>query len=227
MKMHSWMNHHHKEDAFQLQATYRKADLTGLNSALAVNGIPALTNNNIWLNLSNSHVFDNGFLSEDGIGFTPTSSATGNNYEAQLNQYQLFLRFGYNFSKDKSYRIYPFAGINLSDAMLRIRDNNAINGVGDFSQEIGTQSAEKTFNQGNVGFELGGGFDYVIRLGSKQVDCFQIDRFIPIGVRAGYYIRASSNDWKIDEHSLANSPIVGKNAFFVTLNIGLGLGVRK
>jgi hypothetical protein len=226
-KMHMWFMHHHQQNAFQLQVTYRSADLGQINQALANNGIPALTGNNIWFNLSSSHVYDNGFLTEDGIGFTPLSYASSNNYQTQFNQYQLYFRIGYNFSKNQNFRVYPFAGINLSDAVLNIQDDNRINSVSNFTQEIANNTASKTFNQQNFGVELGAGFDYVIRFSSKQVDCVTIERFLPIGIRAGYYIQATNGDWKINNYSLSNAPENKQSAFFATLTIGLGFGIKK
>lgn len=223
---HKWFMHH-QQNAMQLQATYRSADLGQINQALGANGIPALTGNNIWLNLAGSHLFDNGFMTEDGIGFTPLSYASSPNYQTEFNQYQIFLRFAYNFSKNQNFRIYPFAGVNLSEAVLNINDDNRINAVSDFSQEIGNSTASKTLYQGNFGVELGGGFDYVIRLSSKQIDCVTLERMIPIGIRAGYYIQATTGDWKIDNHNLSNSPSNKQNAFFVTLSLGLGYGIKR
>ncbi|MFA6082927.1 hypothetical protein [Mucilaginibacter sp.] len=212
--------------AIQLQATYRKTDLNQLNQILNSNNIPSLSHNNIWINASMSHIFKK-FIVEDGIGFTPITSSEVNGLKAKYNQYQAFLRFGYNIAESSSYRLYPFAGINFSAAVLGIKDNARIENTDDFSQEILNSTSSKTFYQPNFGIDLGAGFDYLIKVKSKQMDNFEVERNIPIGVRVGYYINAYQGDWKIEDHSLQNGPDNKNSAFFVTFNVGLGYYIRK
>jgi hypothetical protein len=220
-----WLKHD-VAGAIQIQATYRKTDLTQLNQILNSNNIPSLSHNNIWINASMSHIFKK-FIVEDGIGFTPITSSEVNNLKAKYNQYQAFLRFGYNIAESSSYRLYPFAGVNFSAAVLGIKDNARIENTDDFSQEILNSTSSKTFYQPNLGIDLGAGFDYLIKVKSKQMDNIEIERNIPIGIRAGYYINAYQGDWKIEDHSLQNGPNNKNNAFFVTFNIGLGYHIRK
>lgn len=221
----SWM----KRDvagAFQLQVTYRNTDLDGLNRILNNNGIPSLSGNDVWINASMLHVTHN-WVIEDGIGATPVSTSEANGIKTHFQQYQLFLRFGYNVVNNTQWRLYPFAGVNLTGAMLNIEDKNRQNNTSDFSQELLNSTSSKTFFQGNFGIDLGAGLDYLIPLKEKTIDCFTIQRNIPIGIRAGYYIKATDSDWKVGDHSLDNGPTTNKSAFFATLTIGLGYEVKK
>jgi hypothetical protein len=88
-------------------------------------------------------------------------------------------------------------------------------------------TASKTFWQPNFGIELGAGFDYVIKLKSKKMDCFEVERNIPIGIHAGYYINAYASDWKVDGYKLQNNANQKQNAVFIAFNIGLGYKVKK
>lgn len=216
--------------AVQLQGTYRQSKLGQLNSILNVNGIPALPENNFWLNLSMSHVHKN-WLFEDGIGgtFTSTSAPNASNgIKAKYNQFQFYTRAGYNVSKSANYRLYPFLGINLSQAMLRIQDDNKIKSTSEFSTELLNTSASKTLWNPRFGVELGAGFDYLIKMKEKQMDCYTIQRNIPIGFRVGYYLQATSSNWKIDDnYNLNNGPNNKQSNIFVTLNIGLGYSIKK
>jgi hypothetical protein len=217
---------HDVAGAVQIQATYRKTNLNQLNQILNSNNIPSLSHNNIWINASMSHIFKK-FIVEDGIGFTPITSSEANGIKAKYNQYQAFLRFGYNIAENSSYRLYPFAGVNFSAAVLGIKDNARINNTTDFSQEILNSTSSKTFYQPNFGIDLGAGFDYLIKVKSKQMDNFEVERNIPIGVRVGYYINAYQGDWKIEDHSLQNGPSNKNSALFVTFNVGLGYHISK
>jgi hypothetical protein len=224
---HGWLRHN-AAGALQIQGTYRQAKLDQLNGILNKNGIGNLPSNDIWINLSMSHIHKN-WLFEDGIGATPTSTADGaNNLKAKYNQFQFYTRAAYNLSKSSNYRVYPFVGINLSEAMLRIEDRAKTQATSDFSTELLTSSASKTLWNPRFGIELGGGFDYVIKLKEKQMDCYTIQRNIPIGFRIGYYLQVTDSNWKIDNnYNLNNGPNNKQSNIFATLNIGLGYAVKK
>ncbi|MES2278159.1 MAG: hypothetical protein V4592_19170 [Bacteroidota bacterium] len=216
--------------AAQIQVTYRQSKLGQLNAILNKNGIPSLQDNNVWLNLSMSHVHKN-WLFEDGLGGTFTSTGDRNavnGIRAKYNQFQFYTRAAYNVSKDENFRLYPFVGLNLSEAMLRIQDDNRTQSTSDFSTELLNTTASKTIWNANLGFEFGGGFDYVIKLKPKQMDRYTIQRNIPIGIRVGYYLQATNTQWKIDEnYKLNNGPSNKQSAVFVSLNIGLGYAVKR
>ena len=224
--MHGWFMHNIAGSAM-VQVTYRPSKLGQLNQILNNNGIASLPGNNIWINLVAQHIHAK-WLFEDGIGFTPTStSGNNNNLKAKYNQAQLYFRAGYDISKTPSFRLYPFGGINLSLAQLRIQDNNRIDNTSDFSQELLNSTSSKTLYQPNFGIDLGLGFDYLIGVKPKKMECFELERNIPIGFRLGYYINAASHDWKVDGHSLNSSPNQKQSNIFVSVNIGLGYVVKK
>ena len=220
------MNHEMPAGTVQIQATYRNYDMGALNSALNNGGLPSLSDNNIWINLSMNHINDK-WIGEDGVGFTPISSSNANNIKTRFNQYQFFLREAYNLSNNSSFRAYPFIGANFSLAVLEIQDNNREQNVTNFSQELLNSTSSKTLYQPNFGVEFGGGFDYVIKLSSKQMDCVTIQRNIPIGIRAGYYLNTYASNWKINDYNLNNGPNGKQSAVFVSLNIGLGYKITK
>jgi hypothetical protein len=225
-KKHGWFNRD-IAGAAQVQLTYRPSKLGQLNAVLANNGITSLPTNDIWLNLSMSHIHKN-WLFEDGFGGTFTSEADTKGIKALYNQFQFFARAAYNVSNNTSYRLYPFVGLNLSEAMLRIQDNTRTQSTSDFSTELLNSTSSKTLWNPQLGFEFGGGFDYVIKLRPKQMDCYTIERNIPIGVRVGYYLQATNTNWKIDDnYNLNNGPTNKQSAVFVSFNIGLGYGVKK
>jgi len=225
VKTKGWFKHD-IAGAIQLQVTYRKGDISQLDQALNTNGIPSISEYDVWINASMSHVFNN-WLLEDGLGFTPVATSSLNNLDAKYNQYQAFFRAGYNISQNSNFRLYPFAGINFSAAVLDIQDNNRIQSTSNFSDEILNSTSSKTFYQPNFGIELGAGFDYLIKMKPKKMDCFTIERNIPIGIRAGYYINTYAGDWKIDNYSLQNGPTQKQSAVFLSFNIGLGYEVKK
>lgn len=225
-----WFSHnmHGIAGTAQIQATYRYTYMGPLNRILGADGLPTLGNNDIWLNLSMNHLHNN-WIIEDGVGFTPWTTATGQNgLKTSFNQYQAFMKLGYNVVKNSDLRVFPFAGINVSAAVLNIEDNSHIKSTSDFSGELTNSSISKTFYQPNFGIDLGGGFDYLIKMKEKSMDCFTIERSIPIGFRAGYYINASHGDWRVDNnYKLQNGPDKNQSAFFVSVNIGLGYEIKK
>jgi hypothetical protein len=212
--------------AAQIQVTYRSNNLTPLNQSLNRAGISSLSSNDTWISLSMHHEHKK-LIWEDGLGLTPVSTQDQNNFKTHYNQYQIFGRLGYNLSQTPDFRLYPFVGLNLSAAVLNIEDKAREATTSDFSTELITQTASKTLYQPNFGIELGAGFDYLIKLKSKQIDCFTIQRNIPIGVRAGYYINTYASDWRVDGLGLANSPSPKQSAVFLSFNIGLGYEIQR
>lgn len=225
VKTKGWFKHD-IAGAAQIQLTYRKSNNGQLNSILNNSGIPSIANNDLWINASMSHICHS-LIMEDGIGFTPIASSEVNNLKASYNQYQAYLRAGYNLSSNTDFRLYPFVGVNFSAAVLTIQDKNREQNVTSFSSELLNSTSSKTFYQPNFGIELGAGFDYVIKLKPKKMDCFEVARNIPIGVRAGYYFNTYQSDWRINSYSLQNGPKEKQSAVFLSFNIGLGYGIKK
>ncbi|MHB8207553.1 hypothetical protein [Mucilaginibacter sp.] len=225
IKTMGWF-HHQLAGAAQIQVTYRKADLGQINQILNNNGLRSLGSNNIWYNASMNHIHDK-WLFEDGIGFTTVTTSDNGNLKAKFNQYQLYTRFAYNLSDNSNIRFFPFVGLNFSAAVLNIQDNNRIRSTSDFSTELLNSTSSKTFYQPNFGIELGAGMDYLIKVKPKNMGCFTVERYIPIGLRAGYYINAAQGSWKVDNYSLQDGPNRKQSAVFVSLNIGLGYEIIK
>lgn len=217
---------HNMAGAAQIQVTYRNTDLGQLNGFLNRNGIPSLSGNDVWLNLSMLHLHKK-VIWEDGIGLTPTSKSENNGVKAKLNQYQLYGRLGYDIGNSPAARVFPFVGVNFSAAMLRVQDDARTNATNDFNAELLNSTSSKNLYQGNFGVELGMGADVLIKMSPKSVDCFTIQRNIPIGIRGGYYINAARSDWHVDGHGLNNGPDKNQSSVFVSVNIGLGYQITK
>jgi hypothetical protein len=214
----------------QLQGMYRQSKLGQLNGILGANGIPALPESNYWLSLSMNHIRNN-WVIEDGIGasFTSTSAANATNgIRAKYNQYQIYGRLGYDVSTRAKMRAFPFVGINLSTAMLRIQDNTRMQSTSNFSPELTNLTASKTLWNPRFGLEFGGGFDYLIAMKDKKMDNITIHRSLPIGLRFGYYLQTSNSPWRVDDnYKLQNGPDNKQSNVFVNLNIGLGYKVQR
>ncbi len=214
----------------QIQGMYRPGKLGQLNGILNANGIPSLPDNNYWLNLSMNHVH-NRWIMEDGIGasFMSTSAAnTTNGIKAKYSQYQIYGRAGYNVATTEKMRAFPFVGLNLSAAMLNIRDDKRTQSTSDFSTELLNSTASKTLWNPRFGLEFGAGFDYLVAVKDKKMDNYTIHRSLPIGVRFGYYLQTSNSNWKIDEkYNLQNGPNNKQSNVFVNVNIGLGYKVKR
>ncbi|MCC8424950.1 hypothetical protein [Mucilaginibacter sp. UR6-11] len=214
----------------QVQGMYRQSKLGQLNGILNANGIPALPESNYWLSLSMNHIRNN-WVIEDGIGasFTSTSASNAaNGIRAKYNQYQIYGRLGYDVSTTAKMRAFPFVGINLSTAMLRIQDNSRMQNTSNFSPELLNLTASKTLWNPRFGLEFGGGFDYLIPMKDKKMDNISIHRSLPIGIRLGYYLQTSNSPWRVDDnYKLQNGPDNKQSNVFINLNIGLGYKVQR
>lgn len=227
VKTDGWFHHHRDlSGTVQVQVTYRKSNLNQLNNILSANGLQRLGENDIWIYASMNHSFGK-VIWEDGVGFTPVTHSDENGIKAKYNQYQIYGRIGYNILNNQDMRLFPFVGANFSAAVFAIEDKAKIESTSNFSDEILNSSYSKTFYQPNFGIDLGVGFDYLIPVKPKDMGCMMVQRQIPIGVRAGYYINAAQGDWRIDENYKLSGPSGKQSAVFVSVNIGLGFEVKK
>ncbi|QQL50749.1 hypothetical protein [Mucilaginibacter ginkgonis] len=217
---------HNIAGAAGIQVTYRHYNLDQINQALNANGIPSLGNSDIFLNLTMDHIHG-AWIFEDGLGLTPLTTSRNNNFKASFGQAQAYFRAGYNVTKGQPVSFFPFAGLNFSGAMLHLKDEARENTVNNFTTGLLASTSSKTYYQGNFGIELGAGLDYNIKMKSKVTDCVTIDRSIPIGIRAGYYINAARGDWKFSDHTLDGSPTKNQSAVFVSFSVGLGYSIHK
>jgi opacity protein-like surface antigen len=224
-----WKDMHHFEHTggIGIEVTYRKNNVNQLNSALSDAGLPDLSAKNVWFNLTFNHVYCNKVITEFGLGFTPTSKAEINDLKVKLNQGEVYYRIGYNLTTSRDFRLYPFAGANLSSNFLTIQDNPVINSTNDFTQELLNKSLSKNIRQTNFGLEFGAGFDYLVKRKPKNTGCYQVERVLPLGLKAGRYFQTGAGDWKIDSHTLSNAPDSKNSAYFVSLTVGLGYSVKK
>lgn len=209
-----------------LQFGYRQTDLGQINGFLANNGIPAISDNNYWINAAMQKRYKK-WIGEHGIGFTIPNSSEANGIRARYSQAALFGRMGYNLSNSSDLQVYPFAGINLNLAMFNIKDKTGMQSVSNFNQEILNRTASKTFYQTKFGVDLGMGLDYLIKVKSKEMEYVTIDRSIPVGFRLGYHIGVAQSDFKVDGYKLNNGPTDKNSAFFATVSFGLGYHITK
>jgi hypothetical protein len=213
------------DGAVQFQLMYRPGNISQINNALNANGLHSINENAWWINISMHHE-SHKWVTEDGLGFTPIATSENNGLDVKYNQYQAFFRAGYNISPGSDFKLYPFIGGTFTAAVLNIEDHNGIRSAPTFSDELLNSTATKTYFQPNLGIELGAGFDYLIKVKPRQIECMTVQRSIPIGVRAGYYFNAWAGDWRINGYGFS-SPNEKQNAAFVTFNIGLGYEVHK
>jgi hypothetical protein len=212
---------HFYSSSLNFQVGYQKGNVSQLNQHLVKNGLPTLSGNNTWYNVSFNHDFDH-IITEIGFGLSAPSTASSQGIETKYHQDQFFLRIGYNLLSCQTFRLYPFAGVNLSSGSLRINDDGATESVDDFSGQILNQTAAKTITQHNFGIDLGLGYDYLIKLRSKETAGCTTEFFLPIGIRAGYDLQTGAGDWKVSDHALAGGPNEKANAFFIMFSVGLG-----
>jgi hypothetical protein len=218
---------HQHSGGISIGVTYRKYNPGPLNDALFAAGLHNLSTNHLWYTLDFSHIYCNKFITEFGIGFAAPSSATQNDVKVTLNQGEIYYRVGYIVAASPNFRLFPFAGVNLSNNYLTIKDNPGINSTSDFTEELLTKTTSKTMRQTDFGLELGAGFDYLIKLKPKNTGCFQVERVLPLGIKVGRYFQTSAGDWKINSNSLSGSPDEKYSRFFVSLTIGLGYSIKK
>lgn len=224
----AWHFRHAHSGGINLSVGYRNNHMDQLNEALTANGFPALSKNTIWYNLSFNRIYKNTVITELGFGMTAPSTADLNDVKTHYYQRQAFYRIGYNLvPASASLRLYPFIGANFTNESLKIADNPAIDKVNDFTNEILNNSASKRISHTNFGLEFGYGVDYLIKCKPKQNGCFEVERAIPIGIKAGYYLQTSAADWKVEDHSLLNGPDKKNSGVFATLSIGLGYSVKR
>ena len=142
--------------------------------------------------------------------------------DVRVTNTDAFLTVGYAVVQKVKVRAYPFIGIGGVMSSFRI-DNVGGTGLGpstnspSFGQVLATPGRRSVIGVSGLGFEAGGGFDFVLFQKHTRKGMYG-----PlVGVRAGYQFVPVRGDWKLfNEVALPQGPDHIGNGFFVRVSIG-------
>lgn len=157
------------------------------------------------------------------VNFVFGNSFTGDidKRSSSMSLFGVDLSLGYNFSTNRSIRIYPFAGLSYNTYLARF--NKDVSGIS-FDSVLQSDAVQQrtepvTFANGLLCYQAGFGIDFM-----KQKR-----RYLRrIGIRASYSGSFSDETWRINETQLLeNAPSDKVKQFNVSLQFGLGRSRRN
>jgi len=185
-------------------------NLANLNSLLSFNNYGAISSTNFSFGGSGAYVINN-FIAGGG-GAWLTNSKTGNSSNSlDLKGGYGYFNFGYVVRSNKHSLLYPTVGIGGGGYTILVNKNNQQN---DFSQQLKSPS-------GMISLDAGGWMTtiqltYQYYLSKKTLEGFCI------GIKAGYKYSPYNWSTKMNNTTLANSPKINMNGFYLTIILGGG-----
>ena len=209
------------------QPGYLRGDLSSINNSLREYGYNPMEGNMLTYTVSAKFITRR-FVLDVGIPFfrasdqshsdqrRTTLSGTGFNFEANL---------GYVLVEKKGFRLYPYAGLVSSYATLKLMDTSPVTNLGGI---VNGTRREGTITFSGGSFNLGIHAEKLIPLNNRKMDCPQNNRYLSLGVKAGYLFPINGGEpGEYNGQELVNAPRFGLKGPYVRLVIGMGTGIRR
>ncbi len=181
---------------------------------IAPAGISGFTNNYVAIGAEGYFRIGKAILGLEGNVGAQGVYSSGDDY-AEPFVGAAHLRFGWVMTGDERYWVYPTLGLGTAAMVLTT-----------YNKVDPDNESENVSNMIllSPSLDLGINADFVVNKVNKERRMY--GGFI-LGIRAGYRISYSSDDWKNDEWEDLDLPTYQNNAFYVTVSIGGGWFVKK
>lgn len=203
---------------------YFRMDMNKINSSLKSLGYLPVSENYTTLSLSPSFVINRFVFRGEGSLILPNTVTQPNNRETTFNGYAVGASVGYVVMQKPGFRLFPYVGITGFNTALKFRD---LAPVQDLEEVVNTSHNNATLRFSNAAFDLGIQFDRIIALKNRSWDCPQNNRYMTIGLRAGYNWSPGSVKARYNNSALANGPEYKYQGPYLKLVIGVGSKMRQ
>jgi len=194
---------------------YSGLQLDELNESFKLEGIPELSTGSISFGGGGHYIFKNFILGGEGHGLAG-ASAENVNYKTSYSAGYGFFNLGYIIWQGKAINLYPILGLGGGGATASITEKTKL--TNSFNAIIEDPARESYITSGGFLLNFSLGSDYFFA-GSKSDD--YTGGFL-IGIKAGYILNVTDNDWNYHGNQLSNSPNSGLSGPYVRIVIGGG-----
>lgn len=199
---------------------YAGFELESINTQFKNKGYPELANGSFTFGGGGHFVFKNFIFGGEGHG-TTGSNASNANYNLNLSVGYGFFNLGFILYHNPTVNIYPILGLGGGGATIAITEKNKY--PKNFDDLLNDPARESYITNNGFLINFSIGADYIISgIKTKTTSGGWL-----VGVKAGYILNASGNDWSFNDENIAGSPNAGISGPYVRLTFGGGgLGTK-
>jgi len=196
-------------------AGYSVVDLDNLNQSLSNSGIPELDRGSITIGGGGHYIIKNIIIGGEGHGVTG-KNAENDNYKSAYSAGYGFFNLGYVILNSPSFNFYPLIGFGGGGMTVSILDKSKL--TNSFDDILDDPARESYLTKGGflMNFSLGADYFFVGEKSESTTGGFLI------GIKAGYILDVSNNDWDFNGQHLNNSPGSGVSGPYVRITFGGG-----
>jgi hypothetical protein len=209
------------------QPGYLQGDLSSINNSLREYGYNPMEGNMLTYTVSAKFIIRR-FVMDLGVPFFRASDQSHSNQSRTTlmgTGFNFEVNLGYALVEKKSFRLSPYAGLVSSYASLKLMDTSPVTSLGNIMN--GTRrEGTLTFSGGS--FNLGVHAEKLIPLNNRKIDCPQNNRYLSLGVKAGYLFPINGGEpGEYNGQELLNAPRFALKGPYLRLVIGVGTRIRQ
>lgn len=194
---------------------YSGLQMDELNQSFKSAGIPELATGAISIGGGGHYIYKNFIIGGEGHGLAG-ASAENSEYKTSHSAGYGFFNLGYVVLQGKAINLYPLLGIGGGGMTVSVTDKSKL--TNSFDDVLHDPARESYLNTGGFLMNFSLSSDYFFA-GSKS-DKYSSGFFI--GLKVGYILNLTGNDWYFSGNKLDNSPKAGISGPYIRIVIGGG-----
>jgi hypothetical protein len=205
---------------------YAHTDLRSLNRALSTFGYKSIDENFATVSVSWAYTI-NRFLLRSEATYTPANEVMQADHVAtRFGGYSMGAGLGYVVLQTPTWRVYPFVGINAFTHQLKFEDKTPIE---DMNGVVNAPHQSSSLRFSNASLDFGVQVERLTTLKNRKWDCPQNEKFMTIGLRAGYQYGPGKvyGRYNGGNNTIADAPCFSPKGPYIKLVIGFGGKARN
>lgn len=198
---------------FETGITY--FDYSDINKLFKNAGFPELTTPSISMGGGGHALIANFIVGGEGHGYFGAISQN-DQYKVSHGGGYGFFNVGYLLMNTPTTKLYPMVGLGGGSVTVSITDRNQI--PDSFDQILLNPARQSHIYTGGFTMNFSLSSDFFVA--GQRTE--QVSGGFFVGIRAGYTLQLSGNNWYLDEQILSDSPNSGMSGPYVRLTIGGG-----
>ena len=194
---------------------YSGLQISELNESFKSAGIPELSTGSISIGGGGHYIYKNFILGGEGHGLLGATSEN-TDYKTSHSAGYGFFNLGYVVFQGKSINLYPILGFGGGGMTVSVTDKSKL--TNSFDDILQDPARESYITSGGFLLNLSLGSDYFFAASKSD----KYTGGFLVGIKAGYILNITSNDWCFNGNQLNNSPNTGLSGPYVRIVIGGG-----
>jgi hypothetical protein len=209
---------------FDIGLGYLHTNMTSVNATFKNAGLNPMKNDYATLSVSGSYFFNRFLFRTEASLVLPNSVHQGNHLNTEFTGYTIGASVGYAVIQNPRFRLYPYIGITNYNTALKFND---LSPAGSLSDLLNNPRQNTKIKYSNAALDLGAQLERIIALKNNQWDCAQYNKYMTLGLRAGYNWSPNGIKARYNGEQISGAPEYNFQGPYVKLVVGFGRKVRQ